>query len=193
MAELPDVRQVSTRLVYENPWMSLTEDVVERGDGSTGAYAVVHAPDFVLVIPFDGERYHLVEQYRYPAGGRFWEFPQGVAKGEAATPEEMAAAELAEEAGLTADLMTPLGFLHHAYGRTDNGFHAFLATGLAPTDAVRDPEELDMRAGSFTAEELWDLVASRTLTDSASLAAWALLEHHRASAPDSRGIDPSRP
>ncbi|MFF3500665.1 hypothetical protein [Streptomyces sp. NPDC003247] len=34
-------------------------------------------PDFVLVVPRERDGFHLVEQYRYPVGGRFWEFPQG--------------------------------------------------------------------------------------------------------------------
>ena len=30
-----------------------------------------------LVIPYTGEGFWLVQQYRYPVGGRAWEFPQG--------------------------------------------------------------------------------------------------------------------
>ena len=179
----PDVRCLSTRTVYENPWMRLSEDEVERRDGSTGLYGVVHAPDFVLVIPFDGERYHLVEQFRYPVGARLWEFPQGaVPGGHDLPPADQARIELAEETGLRAGSLRLLGYLHDAYGRCTTGFHAFLATELEPGSAHREPEEQDMRSASFTARELWSLVDSGLLTDAASLAAWALL--HRPSDAD---------
>lgn len=177
-----DVRRLSTRTVYENPWMRLSEDEVERRDGSTGLYGVVHAPDFVLVIPFDGERYHLVEQFRYPVGARLWEFPQGaVPAGHDLPPEEQARVELAEETGLRTGSLRRLGYLHDAYGRCTTGFHAFLATDLEAGPAHREPEEQDMRTSCFTAGELWSLVDAGLLTDAASLAAWALL--HRPADP----------
>jgi 8-oxo-dGTP pyrophosphatase MutT (NUDIX family) len=176
----PDVRKLGSRLVYENPWMSVTEDDVQRRDGSIGKYGVVHSRDFVLVIPFDGERYHLVEQYRYPVGARLWEFPQGsVAGGESLPPEELAAIELAEETGIRAAHLELLGFLHHGYGRSTNGFHAFYATELVPGPAEREVEEQDMRSGAFTQDELWDLVATGVMTDAASLAALALLDRRK--------------
>lgn len=178
----PDVRRLASRLVYANPWMSVTEDDVQRRDGSVGQYGVVHSRDFVLVIPFDGERYHLVEQFRYPVGARLWEFPQGsVAGGESLPPEELAAIELAEETGLRAGRLERLGYLHHGYGRSTNGFHAFYATELAHGPARREVEEQDMRSGAFTPGELWSLVDAGAMTDTASLASLALLDHRRRS------------
>ena len=75
------IRQISTRQVYRNNWLTLREDEVVRPDGSTGVYAVVDKPTYALVIPFDPDhdRFHLVEQFRYPLGMRRWEFPQGTA------------------------------------------------------------------------------------------------------------------
>ena len=178
---------MSSRVVYENPWMSLHEDEVRRRDGSIGLYGVVHSRDFVVVVPYDGERYHLVEQYRYPVGARLWEFPQGSFAGpDPVSPEEMASIELAEETGLTASRLELLGFLHHGYGRSTNGFHAFYATGLAPGTAEREVEEQDMRTASFTLDEIWALVDAGHLTDAASLAALALLERRRSRQTDER-------
>lgn len=176
----PDVRCLSSREVYANPWMRVTEDEVLRRDGSTGLYGVVHSRDFVLVIPFDGERYHLVEQFRYPVGARRWEFPQGsVADAAGMTPAQMAVVELAEETGLRAGSLQPLGFLHAGYGRSTNGFHVFLATDLEAGTAAPEVEEQDMRTAAFTADEIWAMVGSGSITDSHSLAAIALLEHER--------------
>ena len=174
----PAVRMLDSRLVYENPWMRLREDLIERTDGSTGHYAVVDCPDFVVVIPFDGERFHLVEQYRYPVQGRYWEFPQGSVRDTTTlSPVEMAAIELTEETGITASQFELLGFLHDGYGRSTNGFHAFLATDLTPGRPRREAEEQDMRTAAVTPAELWALVETGAFTDASSLAALALLDH----------------
>ena len=71
------IRRIDGRVVYENAWLTVTEDVIQYADGTSGIYGVVHKPDFAVVIPIEGDRVHLVEQYRYPVGGRYWEFPQG--------------------------------------------------------------------------------------------------------------------
>ena len=175
------MRRLERRVVYENAWMSLTEDTVERRDGSVGLYAVTHSREFALVIPFDGERFHLVEQFRYPVGRRLWEFPQGsVAQPADLTPAEVAAIELVEEAGLEAAQWHELGYLHAGYGRSSGGFHVFLALDLTSVPHRREVEEQDMRTGVFTEDEVWSLVARGAMTDSHSVAALALLGRWRA-------------
>jgi hypothetical protein len=66
------IRQVSSREVYRNDWLTLREDDIRRPDGSDGVYAVVDKPNYALVIACDGDRLKLVEQYRYPLGLRRW-------------------------------------------------------------------------------------------------------------------------
>lgn len=176
----PDVRCVERTIVYQNPWTTLTEDIVERRDGSRGLYAVMRSRDFALVIPFDGERYHLVEQYRYPVEARHWEFPQGsVAEPEALSAQQVAEVELAEEAGLEAGTWQHLGFLHAGYGRSSGGFDVFLATDLSSVPPRRELEEKDMRTGAFTMDEVWSLIDNGRMTDSHSVAALTLLGRRR--------------
>ena len=96
------IETTSTRLVYDNRWMRVHEDTIRRRDGSTGIYGVVEKPDFVVIVPIEDDgRVHLVEQYRYPVKGRYWELPQGSWEQETgADPMEMARGELREETGL---------------------------------------------------------------------------------------------
>jgi 8-oxo-dGTP pyrophosphatase MutT (NUDIX family) len=98
--------------------MRVREDTIRRRDGSIGIYGVVEKPDFVVVVPVeDNGRLHLVEQYRYPVKGRYWELPQGSWEQEpGADPMEMARGELQEETGLDAALMTYVGHLFEACG-----------------------------------------------------------------------------
>jgi 8-oxo-dGTP pyrophosphatase MutT (NUDIX family) len=178
----PVTRQLDSRIVYQNPWLTVTEDAIEYPDGTTGIYGVVHKQDYALVIPLEGDRVHLVEQYRYPVGGRHWEFPQGsLPAGLDTSPEEIAAVELAQETGLRAKRLTVLGFLHDAYGVADNGFHVVLAQGLIPGPVDREHTEQDMRSAWFSLDELWAMIERGQVTDSASVAALALLARHRLS------------
>ena len=73
------IQTVASREIYRNSWFSLREDDIRRPDGSNGIYTVVDKPTYALVIAQDGDRFHLVEQFRYPLGLRRWEFPQGTA------------------------------------------------------------------------------------------------------------------
>lgn len=173
-----ELRLIARTVAFETPWMLITDDEVERSDGSRTHYGVVHTPDFAVVIPFDGERYTLVEQYRYPIGMRRWEFPQGSSR-DASEPDAVARAELAEETGLTAESMEHLGFLHEAYGREVAGFNVFLATRLTQGTPRREDTEADMRTGAFSLEEIWSMVDDGRITDASTVSALALLQRWR--------------
>lgn len=173
---LPAIRQLSSRVVYRNRWMTLREDEIERPDGSRGIYSVVDRPDFALVIPAENDGFHLVEQYRYPAGGRYWEFPQGSSgTGEHVAPEALARAELSEETGLRAGLMTHLGHLFCGYGTSGQGFDVFLAEQLEPGEPDREPEEQDMRQHWAPRPEFDRMIRAGEIKDDSTLAAYALL------------------
>ncbi len=170
---------VHSREVYANSWMRVREDEVRRADGSDGIFAVVDKPDYALVIPLDGDRLHLVEQFRYPVGARRWEFPQGTAPGRAeADPAELAARELREETGLRAGRMELLGLLDVAPGQLSQRGRVFLATELTVDSPEREHEEQDMRAAWFLRAELESMVRGGAVCDAQSLAAYTLLLLH---------------
>lgn len=173
---MTSIERVSTREVYRNPWLTLREDQIRRPDGSAGVYSVVDKPDFALVIPAEPDGFHLVEQYRYPVGARFWEFPQGTAPGGVVVPPaELAAAELAEETGLRAGSLEQLGHLHCAYGMSSQGFDIFLATDLTPGPTAREATEQDMRQRLVGRDEFEAMIRTGLVTDDSTLAAYALL------------------
>ena len=172
----PAVRQVGTRVVYENPWMVVREDEVERLDGSRGIYGVVDKPDFVLVIPLERDGFHLVEEYRYPIGKRTWSFPQGSLPGRrAAEPEEHARLELAQETGLRAGTLTHLGYLNCSHGTSGQGFDIFVASDLEAGETDREPEEQDMRQKWVSRDEFTAMIRDGRITDDSTVAAYALL------------------
>lgn len=167
-----EIKQITTRIVYENRWMRLREDTILRPNGAEGLYSVVEKPTFAVIIPFDGERLTLVEQYRYPVGGRYWEFPQGTMPGLGEEPaQEVATTELAEETGWHAGKLTSLGRLFLAYGLANQAYEVFLAEELVPGDPTQEAEESDMRVGCFTRKEVDEMVANGQIMDSSTVAA----------------------
>jgi len=98
-----EIETIDTRVAYENKWMTVREDKVRRASGAEGIYGVVDKPDFVAIIPIHQSHIHLVEQYRYPVEGRYWEIPQGSwEENPKADKSIVAAGELKEETGLVA-------------------------------------------------------------------------------------------
>jgi 8-oxo-dGTP pyrophosphatase MutT (NUDIX family) len=173
------VETLSTRQVYANDWMTVREDAVRRPDGSDGVYGVIDKPTYALVIPRDGDRLHLVEQFRYPIGLRRWEFPAGTAPDRAAQdPAELAVRELVEETGLRAGRMDRIGTLDVAPGMSSQRGHVYLATDLTEGEAEREHTEQDMRQAWFTIGEFEEMIADGRITDAQSVAAYMLLVLH---------------
>jgi 8-oxo-dGTP pyrophosphatase MutT (NUDIX family) len=173
---VPVPRVTSTRVVYENHWMRLHEDRLERPDGSPGLYAWVEKPPGTLVVPLEDDHVWLVEQYRHPVRQRFWDFPQGAWEQAPDAPaEELARGELAEETGLRARELEHLGTLFFAYGLLDQRFDVWLATGLEPGPRAPEPTEQDLRCARFPIAELEAMIARGEVADAATVAAWHLV------------------
>jgi 8-oxo-dGTP pyrophosphatase MutT (NUDIX family) len=176
----PPPRVVSSSVVYENQWLRVREDRLERADGSPGLYSVIEKAPAAIMIPLDGDDHvFLVEQYRHPIGRRVWELPQGAWDDEhSPDPEELARGELAEETGLRAASMERLGSLFFAYGISNQSVDVWLATGLEQGEASPEPEEEGLRSARFPLAEV-ELMLGNEIGDAATVAAFGLLRRHR--------------
>lgn len=165
-----------SRLVYENRWMRVREDTILHADGTPGIYGVVEKPNFVVIAAIEDGQVHLVEQYRYPVGARFWELPQGAWEhAPDADPLEVARGELREETGLRAARMVCAGRLFQAYGYATQGYHVYLATGLRAGASALDPEEQGLIARAFPLAEVDRMIGDGVIADATTVAAWGLL------------------
>jgi 8-oxo-dGTP pyrophosphatase MutT (NUDIX family) len=173
-----EIKTISSREVYRNPWTRVREDVIERANGHRGIYGVVDKDPASIIIPLDvtaeGEFVYLIEQFRYTVGGRYWELPQGGWEKADVVPEEKARGELKEETGLTAERMTLLSTLQIAYGVMNQKHHVFLAEGLTMGEPDRDTEESDLLVRRVSVAEFEEMIVDGTIVDNCSVAAWGL-------------------
>jgi 8-oxo-dGTP pyrophosphatase MutT (NUDIX family) len=168
------ITTLSSREIYRNPWMRLREDEILRSNGKKGVYGVVEKDEAAIILPIDGDRIWLVEQFRYTIQERAVELPQGGWEREVENPEELARGELKEETGLHAASMTYLGRLWIAYGFTRQKQHVFLATGLTQTAVEPDEEEHDILVRNVAIAEFEQMMLNGQVRDGCTVAAWGL-------------------
>jgi len=159
------------RVAYENPWITVWHDEVDRPDGSPGIYGVVHFANLaagVLAID-DTDRVILVSQHRYTLDEDSWEIPEGGVPLDEA-PLVGAQRELREETGLTAATWHELTWVDLSNSVTDERAVLFLATDLEHGDADPDPTEvLDLRWVPF--DEAVAMTRDGRITDAMSVTA----------------------
>lgn len=161
----------SRRVAYENAWVTVWHDEVDRPDGSPGIYGVVHFANLAagVVALDDQDRIVLVGQHRYTLDAYSWEIPEGgVPTGESAL--DGARRELREETGVEAGRWQELARVDLSNSITDEQAVLFLATDLTHGDADPEPTEaLDLRWVPF--DEALAMSIDGRITDVMSVAA----------------------
>ena len=100
-------------------------------DGHLVVRDVLRHPGAVAVAALDDDgRILLIRQYRHPVGAYLWELPAGLLDQPDEDLLECARRELAEEAGVTAEIWSTLLTLALSPGGTSERITVFLATGL---------------------------------------------------------------
>lgn len=162
--------RVSTRVVYDNPWIRVREDEVVGPDGRPGIYGVVHFKNIAVgILPVEAGKLYLVGQYRYTLDRYSWEIPEGgCPEGE----ELLRAArrELEEETGLRARRWTKMGEAHLSNSVSDELAVWFLAQELEQGERRPEGTEKLLVRRVGLAEAL-AMVNSGEITDAMSMLA----------------------
>ncbi|MEM1271480.1 MAG: NUDIX hydrolase [Bacteroidota bacterium] len=170
-------RQLSTEIVYQNPWWTYKRDRFQIPDGPAGTYHYVYTRGSAMMVPVDAEgRLVVVRQYRYLADRFSIEFPCGSIE-EGKTSEEMADVELRQEAQVRAGTLRKVGQFNPYNGVTCEMCDVYLATDLEPAPLEADATE-EFEILRLTPTELDAAIADGSLWDGMTIASWAIARGH---------------
>lgn len=169
-------QKLSTKEVYKNRYMTVTEEELMTDLGDKVVYGIVRKEPFSVVIPWDGERFLLVGQYRPSAEYFSWEFPMGHV--EADSPLVAAGRELQEETGLIARDCLEIATFYPAIGTMDQLGYIFLVSKWEIGKKNLDISEKDMQMKWVTRKELDSMILAGTIKDGPTITALKFFELH---------------
>jgi 8-oxo-dGTP pyrophosphatase MutT (NUDIX family) len=163
--------RLSSKIVYENPWIRVEDHAVLDPSGRTGQYGkVCFKARAIAVLPLDEHGCTtLVGQYRYMVDEYSWELPMGGADPHE-TPRQAGERELREETGLIAAEWQLLMRIHTSNSVTDEVAHVFLARGLRQGRTAPESTE-QLSIARMPLAEAHARVLSGEITDALSVAA----------------------
>ena len=163
-------QQLSSEVVYENPWIRVDHDTVLTPGGSEGIYGCVHFKNHavgILAIDDSGWTW-LVQQTRYPHNCMTWEIPEGGSPAEEACLDS-AKRELVEEAGLEATQWSEWLQLQLSNSVTDELATIYLAQKLSKTHTSHEDTE-DISVKHLPLKEAIKMVHTGEIVDAMSVA-----------------------
>lgn len=166
----------STRVGYENQWITVEHNEVTTPGGSPGIYGVVRFKNLAVgVLPVDDEDHTwLVGQYRYALDQYSWEMPAGGSPA-GVDPMDTARRELVEETGLRAGKLTPLlTDVKLTNSVTDERAFAYLATELTMGEAEPEDTE-DLQVRRLPVDEVIEMVMANKIDDAYTIMAFQRL------------------
>ena len=169
MTDVPSKTKVSSKIVYQNPWITIHEDQTISQDGNTGIYGYMESRDSCMVVVVDDqERLYLVRGFRYPSQSFGWELPGG--GGDNENLLEASKRELEEETGIIAQSWNKLVEAYVCNGLMTEKMTVYLARDLSFSGHTEQSDEVfgDMRF--FTRDEIDALITQGEINDCQTLA-----------------------
>lgn len=169
MNEAPSKTKVSSKIVYQNPWITVREDQTRDLAGNLGVYSYMESRDSCMVVAVDDkERIYFVRGFRYPSQSFGWELPGGGGNGEDLLTASKR--ELEEETGIIAQSWNNLGEAYVCNGLMTEKMTVYLARDLSFSGHTEQSDEVfgDMRF--FTRDEIDVLITQGEINDCQTLA-----------------------
>ncbi len=165
-------KQLSSKIVHENPWWKYQLDEFELPNGVQGEYHYMKTRGAVMILGIDEKGCLLmVRHYVYLFKDPVLTFPCGGREpGDGISDEKR---EFGEEAQRSAKHWQPIGFFRPGLGLLDESCDVFVAWKLTPVDFTPDATE-HFELIPLSVQRLEEKIAKKEIVDGMTLAAWTL-------------------
>lgn len=179
MADEIPKKPVSSKTVYQNPWITIHEDNTIDNNGNEGLYAYLESRDSVMVVAVnDDNEIYMIRGFRYPSKSFGWELPGG--GGDSETMLTASKRELEEETGIIAKTWTTLGTAYVCNGLMTEKMAVLLARDITFSGTKGgDDEHLIGDKRFFSQEEISDMIASAEINDCQTLTGLQYYQNYR--------------
>lgn len=158
----------SSKTVYQNPWIKVTEDQVVRPDGKDGIFGTIDAGSGVSVLALNEKnKAYVIKEFHYAINRYEYILPSG-GLDQDEDPQKAAVRELKEETGLTAKSWTNLGTFNPLTMIVSSPFTTFLAEELSEGEMADFEKDL-IEVEKVPFGKLLDLVKTGQLTHAGSV------------------------
>ena len=169
-------KTIQSDLIFQNPWIELYQDKVERGTGKMMHYTWYKSSDVVVIVPFlDNDNLVMIRQYRYPLHKVLLEFPAGHMENNE-DPEKTATRELLEETGYHAREIKEVYTYNPSVNLSRQFIHIFRGTNLVKdeyeheSDSVEDIRKVEI----VSVEELQRMIKAGEVENAGTLIAYLI-------------------
>ncbi len=169
-------KQLSSRIVFEHPRITLIEDEILLPNGDRGPYLRKKRSGHGATVICRNEegRILLEKDYSYVLDRYIYQFPGG-GIGLDEDPEAGANRELMEEIGLRAEQLALIGAYHPNHRMSDEWIYVFLGAQPVPATAdTNDPYECEITPYWLTEAEIDNLIRQGEIVNGPMLSAWAM-------------------
>lgn len=177
MTDIQSKKAASSKVVYQNPWITVREDKTIDRQGNTGIYGYIESRDScMVVVENDKKQILLVRAFRYPSKSFGWELPGGGGDNEDLL--EASKRELEEETGVLARSWEKLGEAYVCNGLMTEKMAVCLAKDISFDGQPEDSDETFGDIRFFDAEEINQMILSGDIDDCQTLAGLQYYQAH---------------
>lgn len=162
-------KKISSERIYQGAILNVRRDKVTAVQGEAYREIIEHNGAVAVVPIKDNGNIVMVEQYRYACGRTVLELPAGkIDKGET-DPAQVAARELKEETGYTAQNIKYLGKINTSVAYSEEVIHMYALTGLTAGEQDLDDDEA-INVVEYPFSDVYKMAAEGKLIDAKTVA-----------------------
>jgi len=170
------LKPVSSKIVYQNPWIRVREDYTIDMEGQKGIYGIMESRDSVMIVTINPlKEIFLNNNFSYPAQAWSWELPGGGDDNEDAITASKR--ELFEETGIIAKKCEAIGKTRVCNGLMTEKTITIIATDLSYNERPKaDDSNLIADGRFFTLDQIYNMTKNGQINDNQSITSLFLAE-----------------